>query len=143
MLFLKSSTSPKFYSFMDILKALALWMCLSLFSLFFFQNAFFFSICTSWHEESQFLDQRLNLCPLQWKPRVLTNEPPGKSLCFFVQARWASQFHFVKLKFRDATSRSFQYVLFCVVKYYFTSLHKSLYLQDLSLKYNCKNLFHY
>ena len=42
MLFLKSSTSPKFYSFMDILKALALCMCLSLFSFFFFQNAFFF-----------------------------------------------------------------------------------------------------
>ena len=24
-------------------------------------------------------DQGLNLCPLQWKLRVLTSEPPGKS----------------------------------------------------------------
>ena len=28
------------------------------------------------------LDQGLNLCPQQWKLRVLTIGPPGKSLCF-------------------------------------------------------------
>ena len=32
-----------------------------------------------WHEESQFPDQGLNLCPLQWKHGVLTTGPPGKS----------------------------------------------------------------
>ena len=29
-----------------------------------------------------FLDQVLNLCPLQWKHGNLTTEPPGKSLIF-------------------------------------------------------------
>ena len=31
------------------------------------------------HEGSQFPDQGSNLCPLQWKHRVLTTGPPGKS----------------------------------------------------------------
>ena len=32
-----------------------------------------------WYAGSQFPDQGLNLCPLQWKRRVLTTGPPGKS----------------------------------------------------------------
>ena len=34
---------------------------------------------TVWHAESWFPDQGLNLCPLQWKRRVSTTGPPGKS----------------------------------------------------------------
>ena len=33
-----------------------------------------------WLVGSYFLDQRLNLCPLQWKSRVLTYGLPGKTL---------------------------------------------------------------
>ena len=43
------------------------------FFLFFFGH-------TMWYMESQFPDQRSNLCPLQWKPRVLTIGLPGKPL---------------------------------------------------------------
>ena len=31
------------------------------------------------HLESQFPDQESNLCPLQWKHRILTSRPPGNS----------------------------------------------------------------
>ena len=34
---------------------------------------------TARHAGSQFPDQGSNLCPLQWKRRVLTTGPPGKS----------------------------------------------------------------
>ena len=37
---------------------------------------------TSWHEGFQFSDQGLNLCPLQWKLRVLTPGPPRNSPTF-------------------------------------------------------------
>ena len=36
--------------------------------------------CTTRHVGSQFPDQGSDLCPLQWKLRVLTTELPGKSL---------------------------------------------------------------
>ena len=32
------------------------------------------------HEGSYFPEWELNLCPWQWKHRVLTTEPPGNSL---------------------------------------------------------------
>lgn len=35
--------------------------------------------CTVGHAGSQFPDQRSNPYPLQWKRRVLTTGPPGKS----------------------------------------------------------------
>ena len=35
--------------------------------------------CTVWPEGSYFPDQGLNPCPLQWKHRFLTTEPPRKS----------------------------------------------------------------
>ena len=34
---------------------------------------------TAWHLGSWFPNQRLSLCPLQWKCRVLTTGPPGKT----------------------------------------------------------------
>ena len=37
---------------------------------------FFFFGCIAWHAESLFLDQGLNLCPLQRKCRVLATGPP-------------------------------------------------------------------
>ena len=36
--------------------------------------------CAMWHTALQFPDEGLNLRPLHWKHKVLTTEPPGKSL---------------------------------------------------------------
>ena len=43
-------------------------------------GVFFFLATATRHVGSQFPDQGLNLCPLQWKCGVLTTGPPGKSL---------------------------------------------------------------
>ena len=40
---------------------------------------FFFFSHALWHPRSQFLDQGPNLCPLQWKLRVLITGLPGRS----------------------------------------------------------------
>ena len=40
---------------------------------------FIFGSATYGHMGSQFLNQRLNLCPLEWKYGVLTTGPPGNS----------------------------------------------------------------
>ena len=42
-------------------------------------NFFFFFDCSVWHAGSWFSDQGLNTCPLRWKCRVPTSEPPKKS----------------------------------------------------------------
>ena len=44
---------------------------------------FFFFGCASRHAGSQFPDQGSNLCPLQWKHRVLTTGLPGNSRTHF------------------------------------------------------------
>ena len=51
--------------------------------LFPLKNSFFFFLCfgqATQHTLSQFLDQGLNLSPVQFKYRVLTTRLPGKSL---------------------------------------------------------------
>ena len=44
---------------------------------------FFFFYCIAWHVVSSFPNQGLNLCPLQWKRRVLTTGPRGKPCIVF------------------------------------------------------------
>ena len=39
------------------------------------------------HEACGIFDQELNPCPLQWKGRVLTTGPPGKSLFLYLSFR--------------------------------------------------------
>ena len=51
---------------------------------------FFFFYCTAQHAGSQFPDQELNLCPLQWKRGVLTTEPPGKSILWTLFHKWGN-----------------------------------------------------
>ena len=41
---------------------------------------FFFFCHATWLAGFYFSDQRRNSCPLQWKHRILTTGPPGKSL---------------------------------------------------------------
>ena len=43
---------------------------------------FFFWLNLEWHAGSYFPDQVSNPCPLQWKCRVLTTGPLGKSLSY-------------------------------------------------------------
>ena len=81
------------------------------FPFFFSKCIFFFWSALHGMSNLNSFDQRLNLCPLQWKPGVLTNEPPGESLCSFVRAKWASQFHLVKPKFRDSKGRDEERVI--------------------------------
>ena len=46
----------------------------------FFPVSFFFFFLAAWH--ANFLDQGLNLLPLEWKHRVLTPGPTGKSFLY-------------------------------------------------------------
>ena len=45
--------------------------------------SFLFFCYTEWNVGSYFPKQRSNLCSLQWKHRVLTTGPPGKSSVSF------------------------------------------------------------
>ena len=49
------------------------------FNYYFYLFIYLFIGCTLWHVRSQFPDQGLNPCPLQWKHRVPTTGPSGKS----------------------------------------------------------------
>ena len=56
-------------------------------------GVFFFFIPRSGTAGSYFPDQRLNLCPLQWKRGVLTTGRPGKSLFFNFLRNLHTVFH--------------------------------------------------
>ena len=63
------------------------------------QVFFFFTLFghTPRHVESQCPDQGSNPCPLHWKCRVLTTEPPGKSPQAVIEGNFVCSFFCLKL----------------------------------------------